>query len=623
VSIFPTQPSSKPKSNIIEPGISIFEDSEDENEFATPSSPWLSFTVRHSGVQGPGRSSANSSCLSLTLIRQRLSRRSTRYAEMIWSVVNRCTLTGTTIEAPPTPSSHEQAAAEWLGTNPGLWSIDPTTHPGLSVPGDYLAMQVSYYRDPRWLCTRVAHDSGACWCTVATAPFMDEHLWVSSSGSLSSSVEQVLQHPGLGPHLRRRDCFGHTVLHLFALLNSYREDLLALVMTVGDAELSATNTAGQTFLHLLEPGWFQSSNFRLMSLLTRVSTRSPDLIYVTDVYGRNFFHRLKMFTSDQGSLQIILKTYGGSGTYARDAFNRRLDRDGAIDEAGYAETIHSSQSQSSWLKPSGLTRLEPSRTDPQETNKLLGTLRSMSCTAIHPFSEDNRGRNGLQWLAEAVIDGNTSASSRPGTCSPDLAPKRKRSLWDIGRRDSEASRATSCDTKSVSSSSSSSSNGAGPDSPRLASRGRLQLLRDMLAAGHNPNHYDKQGWTVLMSFIEHLKDDHNDPSLRCIFHSLIDAGANVEARNSHGETALLMAARRGRKVALGVLLDRDASVHVRDIGGRGVLETVTKKACQWKKNAACSGPYEACKALVLRRRRAGAVMNPTVMEEWGVPGLSF
>jgi len=82
--------------------------------------------------------------------------------------------------------------------------------------------------------------------------------------------------------------------------------------------------------------------------------------------------------------------------------------------------------------------------------------------------------------------------------------------------------------------------------------------------------------TLLIAFITHLPDtaDDKNKTLQAIFETLIRGRARLEMRNREGETALMVAARLGRKIALVVLLEHGARVEVTDGRGRGVLEVV-------------------------------------------------
>jgi ankyrin repeat protein len=83
--------------------------------------------------------------------------------------------------------------------------------------------------------------------------------------------------------------------------------------------------------------------------------------------------------------------------------------------------------------------------------------------------------------------------------------------------------------------------------------GRLEDLAELLGAGADPSVVDKQGFTPL-----HFAAQSLDPGAVRL---LIDAGADIEARNVHGATPLLVAltnVRDSEGDAVRILLDAGA-----------------------------------------------------------------
>lgn len=113
-----------------------------------------------------------------------------------------------------------------------------------------------------------------------------------------------------------------------------------------------------------------------------------------------------------------------------------------------------------------------------------------------------------------------------------------------------------------------------------------------------------------MAFILFLPDSADDKSktLLALLETLIRHGARLEARNRLGETALLMAVRLGRKVALTLttLLEHGANVHARDVYGRGVLEIVDRTVRRrGRGDVALYARLEAVRVLLTGRREGG------------------
>jgi ankyrin repeat protein len=220
-------------------------------------------------------------------------------------------------------------------------------------------------------------------------------------------------------------------------------------------------------------------------------------------------------------------------------------------------------------------------------------LQIIHASYDNPRIEDEEGRNGLHCLAEVILTLQTMDDQRTAVSSGrNLKRKYDRSTPEGGAE--------------------------GP----LASR--LRHLQGILRS-HQPldaNHYDKQGNTVLGTFIAHLPDDQDDKAktLSTILETLIRAGARVEGRNRRGETPLLVAARLGRKIALTTLLERGANVHARDVDGKGVLQVIDATCRAAKDDVALYARLEACRVLLTGRRDWGVVQYPTVLQEWRTKG---
>ena len=135
------------------------------------------------------------------------------------------------------------------------------------------------------------------------------------------------------------------------------------------------------------------------------------------------------------------------------------------------------------------------------------------------------------------------------------------------------------------------------------------------------NHYTTTGTPPIQAFTTHLPDSQDDKSksLSAIFDLLLRYGCRLELRNRQGETALLVAARQGRKTALTMFLERGANVHARDCYGRGILEIIddTSQGREAKGDVALYARLEACRVLLTGRRRDWGVLDrPGVVDEW-------
>jgi ankyrin repeat protein len=212
----------------------------------------------------------------------------------------------------------------------------------------------------------------------------------------------------------------------------------------------------------------------------------------------------------------------------------------------------------------------------------------------NPRTEDAGGKNGLHCLAEAILNQETMDDQR-SALNTGRPLKRKHDRKDAPE---------------------------GVEGPLAR---RLRHVEGLLAKATQPvdvNHYDKTGNTVLIAFITHIPDDQDDKSktLSHILETLIRCGAEIEARNRRGETALLVAARLGRKIALSTLLQHGANVHARDVDCRGVLKILDERCRAAKDDLALYARLEACRAILTGRHDWGVTQDPSVLLEWRSKG---
>ncbi|CAK7237816.1 hypothetical protein SBRCBS47491_010159 [Sporothrix bragantina] len=580
-----------------------------------------------------------------------------------------------------------------------------------------------------------------CWCAIAEAvgamALEDGSFWVLGDGQLTPEAQAMVQEQTQQRiHLTRRDRFGHSLLHLVATREGLQMQLLNMVLNSDDATLMAANTAGQTFLHLLTPGWFvglQEPYSPMVQLLAhlRSRTRQPPpggdsgsdaaddvsgggpgsgnaiahLIYATDVYGRSFFHRLGTFVKDPNILiNTIGQHYDRAALARRDAFahvpmpsldvrsgggsSSNASISGTDDYAAWQQS--STPSKPHHLQQHNLPALQypgqtlspryddhsPSQASPIATPALGGgnvptvfssedafirhhesLLRTVTASDNNPSVEDPEGRNGLHCLAEAIVDKRMMDEHRNALSSGRKLPKKK----TFEKKDPNAATGSSGGSSFMNGlllgGESGSASDGGPtyssSSPYMALANsntspalggatsaqsllhtsvdgaqmatRLRLVQGLLSPPIvvDVNHYDRRGQTVLTAFVVHIADDQEDKakSLVAILETLLSAGARIEGRNRRGETALLVAARLGRKIALTALLDHGANVHARDAAGRGVLDVLDMQCRrQGRQNVALYGRLEACRVLLtsIKQLPLGVKQRPSLMDEWTI-----
>ncbi|MBF6239493.1 ankyrin repeat domain-containing protein [Nocardia otitidiscaviarum] len=99
---------------------------------------------------------------------------------------------------------------------------------------------------------------------------------------------------------------------------------------------------------------------------------------------------------------------------------------------------------------------------------------------------------------------------------------------------------------------------------------KSDLVRELLAAGANPNDRDFKGFTPL-----HLAAQYDDLD---VLRALLDAGADVNAVNDIGDTPLLVAvgAPWSSPEALRLLLQRGADPHFENHNGTSALAFINR-----------------------------------------------
>lgn len=537
--------------------------------------------------------SAAPSTSSIRDLRRRVSGCSTRYAQQISHLLKNFTISSVsdTTQRPAMSTRRPSiCSTDELPPEPEVFEAFPES--GFAVPGDFINVQnLSCACFPGQ-----DHFGGKCWCSIAEAVATERTAWLLPTGELSARAVHVLADPSQ-QNLACRDCFGNTPIHLFAALEGYQEALFGMVLNSPDVR--ATNNAGQTFLHVLNVEWFSDLTrvyAPLKQLLAYLRNSTPDLVYVKDVYGRTFFHRVHSLIRDSEILDSILSPFNPALSSRRDAFgfnplaNTHLGGEGPFIPPRRVGVLTPLPEE----RPSSSRGRSPRTSNEEDAFVAYHTrlLQIIQASYDNPRIEDEGGRNGLHCLAEVILHQQAMDKQRAAV-STGRSLKRK---YDRHTPEEE-----------------------GPLASRLRHLQALLRSRPPL----DVNHYDKAGNTVLGAFITHLPDDHDDKakSLSTILETLIAAGARIEGRNRRGETPLLVAARLGRKIALTTLLERGANVHVRDVDGQGLLQVIDANCRAAKDDVARYARLEACRVLLTGRRDWGVVQCPTVLQEWRTRGF--
>ncbi|ETS79394.1 hypothetical protein PFICI_09247 [Pestalotiopsis fici W106-1] len=376
------------------------------------------------------------------------------------------------------------------------------------------------------------------------------------------------------------DQFGNTTYHLVAARENMMTHLFHLLSQENSPPsplLNATNSGGQTFLHVLHPNWFEEDS-RLVILIETLRSLQFDFS-TTDVYGRTFFHILRSnLKSNSGLMREITSLFGNN----MNLLNRR-DAFGVKPMILRASTIPVNRAEA---RPSHLTI--PGTTDStqqkiKEHTKFLKIITDVNATDDGYTREDPQGRNALHCLAEVILD-IASIDGQGNNTKP-----RKRKMDDQNE----------------------------PVLQTCPLSHRIQYLDTVLQAHVDVNHYNASGDTVLMSFVSHITDGQDDKALEELIERLLNAGANIEARNRNGETVLQVAARLGQKFAVKVLLKQGANVHVRNSDGRSVLQTIDDYTRFSGDDDEALARLEATRGVLSGRfSNYKAVQEPSLLDQW-------
>ncbi|KAK3899969.1 KN motif and ankyrin repeat domain-containing protein 3 [Staphylotrichum tortipilum] len=571
-------------------------------------------------------------------LKRRLSDCSSRHALQLCAVIEDFTISdfsddeGGSVGRPTsTPALSDTADLGFfqdltLGTD----AYEAFPDPGFALPGDFLTAHTRTCAD------FPGQEHGKnCWCSIARETSTIDNSWLLPTGEFSGRALHVLEHICLPGITSLHDGFGNVPLHLFAALQGCQEVLLQMVANQEGGSLRAVNTAGQTFLHVLNFEWFQdvASPFALLwRLLALINDTCPELVYQVDVYGRSFFHRAHSLIRDPATLSSLFSSFECTLAARRDAFG--------FNPVPYADPV----SQGHYTPPrrvgsfcssaEGLTRSASPASPPRSSTtdeRCFLTYHTRLVQTIHssytnPAVEDADGRNGLHCLAEAILNQQTMDQHVQGgggiqrafsftsittglpSTAPPARPHLKRKLsFSTDLSPSPSSIPDPCSAIPP----------PPPEEGPLPTR--LRHLTSLLSPSISVSlsAYSRRGHTPLMSFIQHLPDAQDDraKTLQTILETLIRRGGTraVEARNRRGETPLLMAARLGRKIALATLLRTgSANVAARDADGRGVLELLDAevKGARARGDVGLYARLEACRVLLTGRKEWGVRLAP-------------
>ncbi|KAI1260763.1 hypothetical protein F5Y18DRAFT_246063 [Xylariaceae sp. FL1019] len=464
---------------------------------------------------------------------------------------------------------------------------------GHAVPGDFLRPSLLPRQQD---CARynVHPTDSPCWCRIADEVLPTQEVWNAPTFSCKLSV---------------KDMFGNTIFHHRAALDRYHDSFLHDVYQAlqdPNSTVHGKNSAGQTFLHVLHSSWFQPGS-RLNELVNTLKEAYFDVL-ATDVYGRSFYHLLRRHQPESARFPSN-QTLDHRRMNSRDAFGMRpmgtRDSRNLESLASPVPKMDRTETTSTLGSMRGIKRTPTLQTSFQTHQdkqwKMNADLIRIITSSINVDAdclknsplETALGQNGLHCLAEANI--NLSLTENSATVSPDTPTTRSKGQAKRKHQESEE-----------------------VDTPQT--RKRDEYLRSLINAGVDVNQYDANGITPLMAFVANSSDAtkvEKEDGANVIKILVGEAHANMELRNRHGETALHVAAKTGKPMAVRTLLELGANPHTRNSLGLGVLEVVDRLYLTSERDDKSNARFEACRAILTRNDR-GAKQKPTILDEWSL-----
>lgn len=507
-----------------------------------------------------------------------LTDRSQTYVQAVRRLVKRFTIPVNSEQTRPRQSDDHDYPSTWIN-EPDCPHFLPGT--AYFLPGDYTRQRLTALYQ---LCDRQNESHMTRKCVCAWVDELPPSPWVEL-GSYTQRAQVMLSCGPQPADIALRDSCGNTLLH-FVAANEHSLVLHPIIRSGScDRILNTKNTAGQTFLHLADSTLL--NNIDVESFFKMLISKGFDF-GAKDHYGRTIFHTLLANGVPQNTVYLLLQLYGLPCCNTRDAFgvipapsnDTEVDMFSEPSLGGGGNMLDTYRATST-----------PSSPNPQDTQGRLQESRvieNVRVAAENPNREDAFGANGLQNLASAKLSLRNVLDRGSG---------RLRAGSDRGPRRGDRTPDNDVDSSSK------------------KMQLRFELAEGLIAAGVDPNHYDKHGHTPLMAFAAELPEENDykfGPSLLAM---LIKNGAKVNARSKRGETALHIAVRCGRKLAVKALVANGANIHARDADGRSALDVADMKV----KGARHSDPrayahFEACRAWLSGN---DAVQSPTILQEWG------
>jgi ankyrin repeat protein len=560
--------------------------------------------------------SIHSSIHSFKALGKRLPLKTESYLEDVWSVLQNLTISSGSAHDGSRISNRGSAALSGTQTYLGqrirpLADIDeneasdssqPFSEVRLPLPGDFAAytMSTTYYIGLRRYRSKLEPQDRSDKLSKSNWRTKNDERFISSINKHS----ELLTDPPF-KDLHRKDDFGNSVLHIAAALKKSGYALIGLIDN--GVDVHTINSAGETFFHLLDESVVKETYFYHM-LLEILRSKGFDFSQ-RDCLGQTPFHLLMQPWMDKSILEqtlVQLPFLNIALPLSRDSFGCtvawQLVQAGVEEPEIKAAPFYSHKTPTVFLKPGEYTwslakfacvELDArsagvktqalqnygAQTAIQTVADLLtyerhaDLLRTILRACSSPQHEDAAGRNGLHCLAEVSF-------SLPLPESPLRDDSDVNATTKVGKRET--------------------------------------YLQDLLKAGVDVNNYDKQGYTPLMAFINHNRDDEDDETTEKLLFRLYKAGANIHRRDRLGQSLLHMAVKLGKKAATNFLLNKGANVRARDTAGKGVVALAWEASKKVKTEDPDDPLYAQILLCIDLVSRAGGITAPTFLQEWTV-----
>ncbi|TFA98690.1 hypothetical protein CCMA1212_009492 [Trichoderma ghanense] len=382
--------------------------------------------------------------------------------------------------------------------------------------------------------------------------------------------------------IHRHDSHQHTVLHLMAAHGEFQALYAALSSGAAAGIVNVQNTAGQTFMHLIRDDEDELSDTGLSQLIEAARALGFNML-ARDCFGRSSLHSLAMLGK-----AVHMKCLHGLDPreyLQRDAF-------GFIPPVGPCMTeqpvyLSAVRERVLGIDPTRVPdrAMDPRRSDHPAISQDSQLLQNIRVSMVNRFHEDRCGNNGLHCLAVAPLSVGSLAERH------DLELPLETGEFGIPNHQRAV------------------------DSSEPSLRFRYETLQSLLDAGQDPNHRNMFGNTPLMAFAAALPEEDEYKTGPSILQLLVSRGADVNARNRKGETALHVAVRFHRKLAAKALVMAGANVDVRNSDDKSLLDVCDAHIPSEPKEYA---KYLACRAWLSGPARAQ--QSPSFWEEWRVKG---